>query len=160
MKRPAPHGGCAAGRRWLLRPATAALLLFSAAGLPGQQFLEGEITGATSVVYYAESPQMKSRLAYSNAQPLSGGLLVIQRLRLEMFAADGRPQAVVEAPECIWNTLQNTASSAGHLKVQSPDGRILVEGDGFLWQQSDNSLIISNHVSSVLIVPARKLAMP
>ena len=105
-----------------------------------------------SVEYYAppNQQQMKSRLSGAEAQPLPGGLLVIRQFKLETFTTNGSPQAVVEAPECIYDTLHNTANSAGHLQLRSGDGKIRTEGDGFLWRRSDNSLTISNNVHTVI----------
>jgi hypothetical protein len=37
------------------------------------------------------------------------------------------------------------------LQVQTGDGKIRVEGEGFLWRQSDSFLTISNRVSTVLV---------
>jgi len=112
----------------------------------------GRTRDFTSVEYYAQpkQTQMKTRLSGAEAQPLPGGLLVIKQLKLEMFNTNGSPQAVVEAPDCIYDTQGNTANSAGHLKLQSGDGKIRVEGDGFLWRQENSFLTISNHVHSVI----------
>jgi hypothetical protein len=103
--------------------------------------------GFTSMKYFDQPNQtrMKSRLAGAEARPLPGGLLVIKQLKLETFNTNGSPQAVVEAPECVYDTVHNTASSAGHLRLQSGDGKIRTEGDGFLWRQDDSFLTISNH---------------
>ena len=53
-------------------------------------------------------------------------------------------------------TLNGTASSAGRLQVQYRDGKIRVEGEGFLWRQSDSFLTISNHVSTVIEIRVGK----
>ena len=90
---------------------------------------------------------MKSRLSGAEAQPLPGGLLAIKQLKLETFDSDGKPEIVVDAPECIYDTLNGMASSPGQLQVQTGDGKIRVEGEGFLWRQNDSFLTISNHVS-------------
>jgi hypothetical protein len=42
------------------------------------------------------------------------------------------------------------ANSPGHLQVQTGDGKFRVEGDGFLWRQSDSFLTISNNVRTVV----------
>jgi len=106
----------------------------------------------TSVEYYPAplQRQMRSRLSGAEAQPLAGGLLVVKQLKLETFNTNGSPQAVVEAPECVYDTLHYTAGSAGHLRLRSGDGKISIEGDGFLWRQDDSFLTISNHVHSVI----------
>lgn len=108
--------------------------------------------GFTSVEYFPQPNQtrMKSRLAGAEAQPLPGGLLVIKQLKLETFTTNGSPQAVVEAPECIYDTVHDMANSAGHLQLQSGDGKIRTEGDGFLWRQDDSFLTISNNVRTAI----------
>lgn len=100
----------------------------------------------SSVEYYAppHQTQMKSRLSGAEAQP-EGGLLFIKQLKLEMFNTNGILQAVIEAPDCIYDTAHNTANSAGHLQLRTGDGKIRVEGDGFLWRRDDSFLTISNH---------------
>ena len=42
------------------------------------------------------------------------------------------------------------ANSAGHLQLNLNGDRIHIEGDGFSWRQSDNSLVISNNVYTVI----------
>ncbi|HXR04750.1 MAG TPA: hypothetical protein VN836_08595 [Verrucomicrobiae bacterium] len=106
----------------------------------------------TSVEYF-EPPnqqQMKSRLSGAEAQPLAGGLLAIRQLKLETFDAGGKPEMIVNAPECVYDTLNHTASSPGHLTAQTGDGKYRVEGDGFLWRQNDSKLTISNNVLTTI----------
>ena len=106
----------------------------------------------TSVEYYPapNQQQMKSRLSGTEAQPLPGGLLAIKQLKLEMFKPDGQPEIIVNAPRCVYNQLDGTASSPGLLEVQTGDGKVRVKGEGFLWRQSDSFLYISNQVHTVI----------
>jgi hypothetical protein len=129
----------------------AALFLPGARGL-GQPAIASHARGFTSVEYYPVplQQQMKSRLSGAEAQPEPGGLLVIKQLKLETFNTNGSPQAVVEAPECVYDAQHYTANSAGHLQLQNGDGRIRTEGDGFLWRQEDSFLTISNHVHTMI----------
>lgn len=114
----------------------------------------------TSVEYF-EPPhqqQMKSRLSGAEAQPLAGGLLLIKQLKLETFNPDGKPEMIVTAPECVYDTFNRVANSPGHLEVQAGDGKFRVEGDGFLWRQNDSFLNISNHVRTAIVnMPEMKL---
>jgi hypothetical protein len=106
----------------------------------------------TSVEYF-EPPhqqQMKSRLSGAEAQPQAGGLVVIKQLKLETFNLDGKPEIIVTAPECVYDTFNHVANSPGHLQLQTGDGKFHVEGDGFLWRQNDSFLTISNHVHTVI----------
>src|ERR1700690_2833200 len=106
----------------------------------------------TSVEYYPapNQQQMRSRLSGAEAQPLPGGLLAIKQLKLETFELNGKPEIVVNAPECIYDQLNGTANSPGRLLVQYQEGKIRVAGEGFSWRQGDSHLTISNRVSTVL----------
>ena len=98
-------------------------------------------------VEYFEPPhqqQMKSRMSGAEAQPQAGGLLVIKQLKLETFDINGNREMIVSAPECVYDTFNRVASSPGHLQLQTGDGKIRMEGVGFLWRQSDSFLTISN----------------
>jgi len=139
---------------------SAGMVLFSAAAESrAQTNLLGHASDFTSVEYYPapNQQQIKSRLSGAEAQPMPGGLLAIKQLKLETFGPDGKPEIVVSAPECIYDQLGGTASSAGPLQVQYHEGQIRVAGEGFLWRQSDSALTISNRVSTVLkFGPERK----
>jgi hypothetical protein len=135
----------------LLLMAGAVLFIFAVRGL-AQPGIASGARGFTSVEYYPAplQQQMRSRLSGAEGQPLPGGLLVIKHLKLETFNTNGSPQAVVEAPECTYDTFHYTASSAGHLRLQTGDGKIRTDGDGFLWRQDDSLLTISNNVHTVI----------
>lgn len=133
-------------------------LFFAAADNHAQSGGVGRASDFTSVEYYPapHQQQMKTRLSGAEAQPLPGGLLAIKQLRLEMFGANGNTNIVVTAPECVYNQLNGTASSAGQLQVRTGDGKIRVEGRGFLWRQSDSCLTISNQVLTVIEMGSEK----
>jgi hypothetical protein len=112
----------------------------------------GQASGFTSVEYFPQpnQAQLKSRLTGTEAQPLPDGLVYLKTPKLEMFLTNGRPQAVVEAPECVYDSQRNTVDSASHLRMRSGDGKYRTEGDGFLWRQDKSFLTISNRVHSVI----------
>jgi hypothetical protein len=133
-----------------------------AADAPVSKDAAGHTRDFACVEYYTQPnpTQMKSRLSGAEAQPEPGGLLVIKQFKLETFNTNGSPQAIVEAPECIYDTPNNTVNSAGHLQLRSSDGKIRTEGDGFLWRQDDSFLTISNNVYTVIKTSVRKPTMP
>jgi hypothetical protein len=137
----------------------AAMMLFIAVMSSfAQQLPVGHATDFTSEAYF-EAPnelQVKLRLSGAEAQPLPGGLLDVKQLKIETFSAGGKTEAVVQAPQCTYAPLDGVASSAGHLQLQTGDGRFRVEGDGFLWRQNESSLTISNRVRTVIEPPAAK----
>jgi len=136
-----------------------AILIFAVTNIRAQSDLVGHTSNFTSVEYYPapNQQQIKSRLSGAEAQPLSGGLLAIKQLKLETFGPDGKSEIVVSAPECLYDQLGGTASSAGRLQVQYRDGKIRIEGEGFLWRQSDSFLTISNRISTVLDLGSEKI---
>jgi hypothetical protein len=112
----------------------------------------GHTRDFTSVKYFDAAPfqqQMKWRLSGADAQPL-GELLVIKQAKMETFNTNGSRQAIGEAPECVYDIKNGVASSAGHLRLQSGDGKARAEGDGFLWRQDDSFLTISNNVRTAI----------
>jgi len=132
--------------------AVGAVLLLAVPDGTAQQNSVQHVSDFTSVEYF-EPPnqqQMKSRLSGAEAQPQPGGLLIIKQLQLETFNANGTPEMIVNAPECVYDTFNRVANSPGHLQAQTGDGKFRVEGDGFLWRQNDSLLTISNHIHTVI----------
>jgi len=127
-----------------------------------QQPATGRASDFTSVEYFEPPHQtlIQSRLSGAEAQPQAGGLLEIHQLKLETFDTNGVPGLIVLAPECVYDTLHGMASSAGHLRLETADGSSHIEGDGFLWRQTDSFLTISNNVQTVVEAgPKRKTGL-
>ncbi|MGO9587654.1 MAG: hypothetical protein ACLP2Y_15810 [Limisphaerales bacterium] len=135
---------------WLL--AAVAVLFFAVSNGRAQQTDLQHANNFTSTEYYGPTnhQQVKSILSGAEALPQPGGLLIIKQLKLEMFNPDGKLEWVVKAPECVYDTFKGVANSPGHLEVQTGDGKFRVEGEGFLWRQSDSFLTISNNVRTVV----------
>ena len=108
----------------------------------------GHATDFTSTAYYdpPHQQQIKSILSGAEALPQSGGLLLIKQLKLRIFDVTGRPEMIVTAPECLYDVQAAIAHSAGPLKLENGDGKFRVEGEGFLWRQTNSFLTISNQV--------------
>jgi len=131
------------------------VVLFMATGNRAQQLPVGHATDFTSNQYF-EPPNerlVKMKLSGAEALPLPGGLLDIRQLRVETFALDGQTQVIVRAPQCNYSPFDGVANSAGHMELQSGDGKIHVQGEGFLWRQTSSSLTISNHVHTLIDMP-------
>jgi hypothetical protein len=124
-----------------------------------QESTTGHANDFSSVEYNNPPHQllMKSRLSGAEAQPLASGLLVIKQVKWETFDSNGVPEMIVKAPECVYDTVHGQANSPGHLWLETADGSSHVEGDGFLWRQTDSFLTISNNVQTVIeAVPKKK----
>ena len=132
--------------------AGAGLLFAVAPGVRAQPNGVQHANDFTSTEYYGPTnqQQIKSILSGAEALPQPGGLLIIKQLKLEMFNPDGKLEWVVNAPECVYDTFKGVANSPGHLEVRTGDGKFRVEGEGFLWRQSDSFLTISNNVRTVI----------
>ena len=138
-----------------------AVLGFAIVATRAQQNTSGHASDFTSVEYY-EPPnqqQVKSRLSGAEASPeRGGGLLVVKQLKLETFDVNGKSEIIVDAPECVYDTLNGVATSPGQLQVRTGDGKFRVEGEGFLWRQTNSFLTISNHVRTVIEISPEKKA--
>jgi lipopolysaccharide export system protein LptA len=140
-------------RHWPLLCACAGLLSICACTVSGQVSSFGK--GKNFKVALESYPppngqQIKSFLQGAEAEPQAGGRVVIRQARLQTFKVTGEPELLVETPECVYDSAAIQIHSAGALKVQTGDGRFLLEGRGWLWQQTNSSLAISNDVRTVL----------
>jgi hypothetical protein len=111
----------------------------------------GHANDFSSVEYFKPPHQMlmASRLSGMEAQP-QGQLLLIKQLKLETFDTNGVPGLIVKAPNCVYDVVHGVANSPGHVRLETADGSSHVEGDGFLWRQTDHFLTISNNVQTVI----------
>jgi lipopolysaccharide transport protein LptA len=94
--------------------------------------------------------QAKCRLRGDEARPVGSNLYAVTNAELETYTEDGQRQMIVQAPQCIYDATHRSASSTGRLRVQTADGGFSIEGDGFTWIQTNSSMVISNHVHSVV----------
>lgn len=141
--------------------AAAAVCFFWVAGARAQSLPPvGYATNFSSVTYFEPPHEQKVayRLSGAEAMPLPDAKLDLKKMRVEKFNADGKLEAIVEAPQCIY-TLDGVASSAGRMQLKTGDGKFRLEGDGFMWQQSDRSLNISNHVHTVIKIGITNLTI-
>ncbi len=137
------------------RAGVAALMLFAATSERAQPLPAGHATDFTSVSYF-EPPheqQVKMKLSGAEASPLPGGLLDVKQLQIETFTVEGKAEMVVKAPQCTYSPFDGVASSAGHLALESGDGKFHIEGEGFLWRQTNSALTISNRVRTLIKLP-------
>jgi hypothetical protein len=133
--------------------ALAGCALLAAAGLRGQDAPLRQAGDYKSVEYFLppHELQISSRITGAQAFPLPGSRLVrFIGFKLETYDTNGHALYIVEATNCVYDESDRIASSADHLKVRQADGQVTLEGDGFLWQQDENTLNISNHVYTII----------
>jgi hypothetical protein len=144
--------------------ALAVFFLAVVTGIQAQPTTLGHATDFTSNEYFEPPNDQKVKMILSgaSASPLPVGKLDITDLKIVTFDLSGKTNAVIRAPECVYSPYDGVgvASSAGHLELQTGDGKMRTTGDGFLWQQSDQSLTISNNVHTVVQMKGFQLNMP
>ena len=125
-------------------------LLLLAASARGQRVVDSK--GLKFAEYFdpPHETQMKSLLEGAKAQPQEGGRILIAGAKMQTFRVSGEPVMAVEAPECVYDSGQRSVNSAGPLRMRAVDGRFYLEGEGFLWQQTNSSLFVSNHVHTII----------
>lgn len=132
------------------------VLVTTALVLQGQPLNFGRVKDFMVPDYFdpPHENQLRSRLSGTEAQPQSGGRFVIKRIKLESFRLDGFCEFSITAPECTYDNGRRAAYSAGEVRLESGDGQLVVEGRGFLWQQSSSIVIISNDQRTIIRPPA------
>lgn len=144
---PAPWKSQRPGRGWLAGAGMALALVLGAQTLPVASISEFKIRE------YYDAPhqsQLKAVLRSSDAVPEADGRIRIHNLKAETFRETGEREMLVEAPECLYDTKTREASSAGPIKGQTGDGRLQIEGTGFLLVMTNKTLTISNNVRTVI----------
>ena len=102
---------------------------------------------------YFQAPhenQLKWHLEGATFTPLTNSQFLLNDTTLQTYREIGGGEFVIKAPECLYDSLHTNASSAGPLHVQTADGKFSIDGDGFLWDQPNSKLFISNHVHTVI----------
>src|SRR5208283_3455657 len=93
--------------------------------------------------------QMKSLLQGGRAEPLPGGRTrLTDGVSLQTFLESGALQLIASCSDAIQDS--NTVNSASHLRAETADGKFSIDGDGFLWQQTNTTLFISSHVHTLV----------
>ncbi len=95
--------------------------------------------------------RMKSLLEGGKGLPLGGSIILLsEEVTLRTFSITNTPQIVVKCRECFYNSTNHEVNSAGPIHMQTADGKFQIEGTGFLWRQTNSSLVISNNVHTLI----------
>src|SRR5664280_190615 len=147
------HGGRRPGSPFrLCKPAVFMAISAFALALSAQTNATTKVKNF-SVPEYCDPPretQMKSLLQGSEAEPIADGRILITSAKLQTFNLNGQPEMLVESPLCVFDSMRQEVVSDGPLHVQSADGKMTIDGRGFLWQQTNSFLMISNRVRTVI----------
>ena len=111
------------------------------------------VTGGFKSAEYYPAPnetQMKSLLEGASVQPQPDGRVLVTEAKYRTFRTNSEVELSVEAPQCFYDQDQRTISSSGPLHMQIANGLFSIEGEGFLWQQTNSMLMVSNRVHTIL----------
>lgn len=94
--------------------------------------------------------QMKSLLEGAQAQREPDGRVLVTEAKWRTFRVSGEGELAAEAPQCFYDQGQRTVSSSGPLHVETADGKFSIDGEGFLWRQTNSVLLVSNRVHTIV----------
>jgi hypothetical protein len=124
-----------------------------AGGAHGDQVGRAELTDFRAPLENYPPPnatQAKTLLEGAKAEPQPGGWFLLTGVKLKTFSTNGTLELLAESPQCFFDSVQRTVSSAGPLQVRKVDGTFYLEGVGFLLQPTNSNLTISNRVHTVI----------
>jgi hypothetical protein len=129
-------------------------LLFSLAVAADQQPAGSTVKGFKAPLEYFEPPhelQVKTFLEGTEAVPGTNGI-IIHNAKLQTYHEDGSWEMTATAPNCLWDSRQQTVSSPGPMQVLTADEKYLFhhEGVGFIWMQTNSDFFISNNVCTTI----------
>lgn len=99
---------------------------------------------------YPNQSKLRTLVQGSSVTPLGTNLYRVKNVHIESFTLAGEPEAIVDAPDCVYDHRTRIASSDGPIKARSADGQMKIEGTGFMLTMTNKSLLISNNVRTVI----------
>ena len=123
-----------------------------------------EAPGTSSIKHWGVSPRTPDggliRFEGAEARPLPGGLWEVSEFKLESIRPNGKKEMLVEAPKCVVDVTRKIASSDGALAVTREESGVSLTGVGFLYNELDKRLIISNRSRIVIHATLFKEGFP
>ncbi len=98
--------------------------------------------------YYPSSNgvrRLKTRVSGAEARILSNGVFAIKQARLESYREDGATlEWVAVSPACTVDMKSKLVRGNTNLFFHTADETFFLSGEGFLWQQTNSILLLSN----------------
>jgi hypothetical protein len=107
--------------------------------LPGKNFMAPEYYPASNGVR-----RLKNVVAGSEYRFVTNDIIWLQNPRLTNYALDGTIEWTVASPECTLNVTTKEVRGNTNMTFRTADERLFISGVGFLWQQTNSMLILSN----------------
>jgi hypothetical protein len=123
--------------RWIVPAGTLAALSYASL-LQAQITNLGQVkgTGIDHPEYFAPpfQNQVKFHLTSSEAELLSMTQFRLLDVKLQTFSTNGTLEFTLRAPECIYDIQEGAVNSTNSIRMETGDGAILMEGDGFCFR--------------------------
>jgi hypothetical protein len=135
------------------------LLVLSLAAPLVAQIQQGFKGAALKFPEYYETPlpgknrsfPLKGLITGEQGRHLSNSLYLVTGMRMQHRELDGTTNLLARAPECLFDTDTHVAWSTGRLEIVGMGGALTIQGNqGFQVQMTNSTLIISNHVRTVI----------
>ena len=123
------------------------MIVFTAHGQPK---ISGKISGGFQAPTSTDEQGRRHLLTGSSAESRGGNVYEIIEPRVTSFNADDSAEMFIEAPRCLYEMKENSASSDSSLSVRTADGRFAIRGVGWHWEPSAANLSISNEVVALV----------
>ena len=104
--------------------------------------------------------QLRQVIRAAEAIPQGNTNIALKDVTMETYTTNGVLELTVHAPMCNWSIHENVASSPGHIEARSADGKTLLEGEGFLWDNTTSQFFISNRVHTIIQTVIEKPKSP
>jgi lipopolysaccharide export system protein LptA len=134
--------------------ATLACLALGLAMFPGPGYAQPVVgVKGFKVPEYFDPPhetQMKSMLEGARAERQPDGRFLVAEAKWRTFRVTGEGEITVETPQCVYDPALRTIDSPRQLHVETADGAFSIDGEGFRYQQTNSTLLVSNRVHTIL----------
>jgi len=115
-----------------------------------EQSAPGTVTGGFTVTVF-DDQKRPSKLTGRSAKAIGGmTLFELEDVRLVTTRTNAEIDFIAETPSCRYDLVTKTVSSSGPFKVFSGDRRLEFSGTGFVFRQTNSSLVLSNDVRTVI----------
>ena len=104
--------------------------------------------------------QIKTLLQGAEAVQQPGGGVLIKQLKIQTFREDGAGEFIMHADDCLYDPRLHSASSTGTLEMETADGQFSTVGEGFLWNEDESLLTLSNRVHTVIHFDGQEATQP
>ncbi len=94
--------------------------------------------------------QLRSLVQGAHAETLGSNQLLITQAKVQNYRTNGEVEFTGEAPQCTYDREAHSVTSPGPIRLQTGDGKLVIQGTGFRWIQTNTTLFISNAVHTDL----------